>query len=105
MVVVETFVFTRLVCEFLPDDEYRRLQLALVLRPEQGLLVAGGQGLRKLRWGQPGRGKRGGLRVLYYWDKDAETVYMLFVFEKSKQTDLTSNQAKALGRVIQEELK
>jgi len=88
----------------LPDDEYRRLQLALVLRPEQGALVPSGQGLRKLRWGRPGRGKRGGLRVLYYWDKEAETVYLLFVYEKSRQADLTPDQAKALGRLIREEL-
>jgi len=105
MIVVETPVFTRQICELLPDDEYRRLQLALVLRPEQGALVPGGQGLRKLRWGQPGRGKRGGLRVLYYWDKDGETVYLLFAFQKRRQADLTPDQAKALGRLIREELK
>jgi mRNA-degrading endonuclease RelE of RelBE toxin-antitoxin system len=105
MIVVETPVFTQQICDLLPDDEYRRLQLALVLRPEQGALVPGGQGLRKLRWGQPGRGKRGGLRVLYYWDGEAETVYLLFVYAKTKQADLTPEQAKALGRLIREELK
>ena len=105
MLVVETPVFTRRICELLADDEYRRLQLALLLRPEQGVLVPGGQGLRKLRWGQPGRGKRGGLRILYYWDKEPKTVYLLFVLEKSKQADLTPDQAKALGRLIREELK
>ena len=105
MIVVETPVFTRQICDLLSDDEYRRLQLALVLRPEQGVLVPGGQGLRKLRWGQPGRGKRGGLRVLYYWDGEGETVYLLFVYEKTRQADLTPEQAKALGRLIREELK
>ena len=105
MLVVETAVFTRRICELLPDDEYRRLQLALVLRPEQGTLVPGGKGLRKLRWGQPGRGKRGGLRILYYWDKELETVILLFAFKKSKQADLTPEQAKALGRLIREELR
>ena len=105
MVVVETPVFTRQISDLLPDDEYRRLQLALVLRPEQGALVPKGQGLRKLRWGQPGRGKRGGLRILYYWDKEPENVYMLFAYEKSKQADLTPEQAKALGSLSREELK
>jgi len=105
MIVIETHVFTRLICDFLPDDDYRRLQLALMLRPEQGALVPGGQGLRKLRWGRPGRGKRGGLRILYYWDKKDEEVYLLFAYEKSKQPDLTPDQARALGRMIQEELK
>lgn len=50
-------------------------------------------------------GKRGGLRVLYYWDKEPETVYLLFVYEKTKQADLTPEQAKALGRLIRQELK
>ena len=50
-------------------------------------------------------GKRGGLRILYSWDKEPETVYLLFVYEKTKQADLTPEQAKALGRLIREELK
>ena len=56
-------------------------------------------------WGQPGQGKRGGLRVLYYWDKEPETVFLLFVYRKSKQADLTPSQTRALGRLIREELK
>ena len=64
-------IFTRLICDLLPDEQLRRLLLALMLRPEQGVLIPGGAGLRKIRWSQPGRGKRGGLRVLYYWDPPA----------------------------------
>ncbi len=79
--------------------------MALVLRPDQGALIRGAGGLRKVRWNQPGRGKRGGLRVLYYWDKPAERLYMIYVFEKTRQADLTAEQVKALGRVIREELK
>ena len=105
MLVVETSVFTRQICELLKDDELRQLQLALVLRPEQGAVVPRTGGLRKLRWKQPGRGKRGGLRILYYWDKPNETIYMLYVFPKTKQEDLTPEQAKTLARLIREELK
>lgn len=79
MLIVETPIFTRRICELLSDSEYRRLQLALVLRPEHGALIPGGRGLRKARWGQAGRGKRGGLRILYYWDKEPETVFLLLV--------------------------
>jgi hypothetical protein len=88
----------------LTDEEYRSLQLALVFRPEQGSLIPGGGGLRKLRWGFRGKGKRGGCRVIYYWDKQ-DTIYMLFVYPKSKQEDLTLAQVKVLAKLVREEFK
>ncbi len=101
---VETPIFTREISAFLTDEEYRSLQLALLFRPEQGPLIPGSGGLRKLRWGFRGKGKRGGCRVIYYWDKQ-ETVYMLFVYPKSKQEDLTPAQVKVLARLVREEFK
>ena len=101
---VETRVFTRLVCAVLSDESYRALQAALLLRPEQGALVRGGSGLRKLRWPLPGQGKRGGLRVLYYWDAGSDTIYMLYLYSKQEQEDLTAAQVRQLGRMIREEL-
>ena len=65
MLFVETRVFTRELQGFMSDDDYRALQSALLLRPEAGAIVPGGGGLRKLRWGFAGTGKRGGLRVIY----------------------------------------
>ena len=62
MVIIETSIFTRRVQALLDDDDYRRLQTVLVLRPDAGDLIPGGGGLRKIRWGAKGRGKRGGLR-------------------------------------------
>lgn len=69
---VETFVFTAVVTALLSAEEYRQLQLALLIRPEQGALIRGSGGLRKLRWGVRGRGKRGGVRVIYYWHPGEE---------------------------------
>jgi mRNA-degrading endonuclease RelE of RelBE toxin-antitoxin system len=63
---VETPVFTKRVKDLLPDEDYRTLQIALVLRPEQGPLIKGGGGLRKVRWAPKRVGKRGGVRVIYY---------------------------------------
>jgi putative transcriptional regulator len=63
---VESKLFTRLVGDYLTDDEYSRLQAALAEAPESGAVVPASGGVRKLRWAQPGRGKRGGTRVIYY---------------------------------------
>jgi hypothetical protein len=101
---VETRIFTGLVCRMLEDDEYQALQSSLLLRPEQGRVIPGSGGLRKVRWGTRGRGKRGGLRLIYFWDKASGTYYMLFVYRKSEQGDLTKAQVQVLGRLVREEL-
>jgi len=90
--------------KLLSDEEYRLLQLALLFRPEQGSVIPGTGGLRKLRWKQRGGGKRGGLRVVYYWQKDEMAIYMLLIYRKSQQEDLTSDQIKLLKRLVREEL-
>ena len=95
----------RFIEHLLEDEEYRALQLALLFRPEQGILIPGAGGLRKLRWSQKGKGKRGGCRVIYYWDKKQETFYMLLAYTKSKQEDLTPTQMKVLTKLLKEELK
>lgn len=64
---IETPVFTASLRRTLDDATFRALQLALLLRPEQGPVLVGSGGLRKLRWGTGDRGKRGGVRVIYYW--------------------------------------
>ncbi len=102
---IETPIFTKELQHLLEDEEYRALQLALLFRPEQGVLIPGAGGLRKLRWSQKGKGKRGGCRVIYYWDKKHETFYMLLAYAKSKQEDLTPTQMKVLTKLVKEELK
>ena len=102
---IETPVFTEEVREILRDDEYWALQLALILRPEQGRLIQGSGGLRKLRWGAKGQGKRSGCRIIYFWDKRRETFYMLFVYAKGRQSNLTQEQIKTIGRLVSEEFK
>lgn len=100
---VETRVFTNLVCKMLADDEYRALQSSLLLRPEQGPVIPGSGGLRKIRRGTKGRGKRGSLRLIYFWDEVSGTYYMLFLYRKSEQGDLTKAQIEVLGRLVREE--
>lgn len=105
MLFVETPIFTREVSKLLGDEEYHSLQLALLFRPEQGTIIAGTGGLRKLRWRLHGKGKSGGCRAIYYWNKEEETIYMLLVYTKSQQEDLTATQLKVLSRLVREEFK
>ena len=102
---VETPVFTRRVKDLLPDEDYRTLQVALLLRPEQGPLIRGAGGLRKVRWAPRGVGKRGGVRVIYYWRPDEQVLYMLFAYAKTAQEDLTPDQLRVLARLVREEFK
>ena len=102
---VETPIFTKRVKDLLPDEDYRTLQVALLLRPEQGPLIKGGGGLRKVRWAPKGIGKRGGIRVIYYWRPDEQVFYMLFAYRKAAQDDLTPDQLRVLARIVREELK
>jgi mRNA-degrading endonuclease RelE of RelBE toxin-antitoxin system len=104
MIFIETPVFSKLVEDWLPHDSYVDLQHALLLRPDTGPVIPGSGGLRKVRWGIEQQGKRGGLRVIYYWDKPDEIIYMLFIYRKSEREDLTPGQIKALRRLIKEYL-
>ena len=85
------------------DPSYRLLQLALFQRPDRGAMIQGSGGLRKLRWPLPSRGKRGGLRIVYFWDEASETFYMLLAYPKNEQEDLTAQQLRVLRRLVREE--
>lgn len=98
-------MFTRRLTDALSDDDYRLLQEALLRRPAQGDLIEGTGGIRKLRWRDAGSGKRGGLRVIYYWHPQREIVLLLFLYRKSEQKDLTADQKRILANVVQQELK
>ena len=102
---VETHVFTATIRRHLDDERYRQLQIALILRPEQGPIIQGSGGLRKVRWATTGGGKRGGLRVIYYWAPRDQAFYMVYVYTKSEQGDLTPAQIRQLGRIVREEFK
>jgi len=106
---VETPVFTAELRGLLPEEQYQALQVALMLRPEQGPVIPGGGGLRKMRWGWAHRGKRGGLRVIYYWEPEGAAFYMLFImlfiYAKNAQEELTAQQVRVLRQLVREEFR
>ncbi|SMO45556.1 type II toxin-antitoxin system RelE/ParE family toxin [Gracilimonas mengyeensis] len=100
----ETSIFTKLIQKLLRDKEYHLLQLQLSVRPESGDIIKGSGGIRKLRWAGSGRGKRGGIRVIYYYITEDEKIYMLYAYPKSKQDDLTADQLKQLKQLVEDQL-
>lgn len=103
MKFIETSIFTKLIQKLLPDENYRMLQMALMFRPDAGSVIKGSGGLRKIRWNLPGSGKRGGLRLIYYWDRP-DDIYMIFIYKKTDQKDLTTEQIKTLKQLIEENM-
>jgi mRNA-degrading endonuclease RelE of RelBE toxin-antitoxin system len=101
MIFIETSVFTSEIKRLLPDEEYRRLQTALMLRPDMGSVIQGSGGLRKVRWNLPAEGKRGGLRIIYCW-QPPDTIFMLLPYRKSAQDDLTPRQLTVLKALMKE---
>jgi hypothetical protein len=99
---IETPTFTRMITALLTDDEYWGLQYVLMENPERGEIIQGGGGIRKLRYAVQGRGKSGGIRVIYYWIKDNDQIYMLVAYPKSKKDDLTDKETAVLRRYVKE---
>jgi len=87
----------------LADDEYRLLQAELVRDPKAGATIRGTGGLRKVRWSAPGRGKRGGVRVIYFWAAKRQILLMLLIYGKNEQDDLTAEQRRLLRQAVKKE--
>ena len=107
MEFVEAPAFTRHVHEYLSDDEYAALQQFLATNPEAGTVMPGTGGFRKLRWGDErrGKGRRGGLRVIYYFLVTDQQVWLFTLFGKDEAADLTASQKRQLRAAIETELR
>lgn len=99
---VYTPLFDAATADLLDDEALRRVELVLLVKPRAGAVVAGTGGIRKLRAPLPGRGKRGGARVLYLYIELRGCIYFLLAYAKNEQVDLTPGQKKVLRVMVKQ---
>jgi len=104
MIFVETRVFSRQRREHLEEEQFRALQNHLLVNPQSGARIPGTGGLRKLRWSTEGRGKRGGVRVIYFVAEARNLVLLLLLYPKNVQDDLSAEQKRVLKELVRAEL-
>ncbi len=106
MEFIEAPAFTRYVDQYLADEEYRQLQNQLANNPELGVVMPGTGGFRKLRWADPkrGKGRRGGLRIIYYYFLADLQIWLMTIYDKDEASDLSPKVKKALKGDIENEL-
>ncbi|MGH8427144.1 MAG: type II toxin-antitoxin system RelE/ParE family toxin [Gammaproteobacteria bacterium] len=101
MIFVETEVFTERIRKLADEESYAEFQFWLADNPQAGDVIPGTGGIRKVRMGVKGHGKRGGARVIYYHFVADQQIAMLYVYAKNERTDLTTAQRKALKKIVQ----
>ena len=103
MEFIETPTFMKQITSLMSDDNYKDLQTVLIKQPKKGDLIVGGGGIRKIRWNLgDGRGKSGGVRVIYYYKTAKSQILMLFAYPKNVADNLTDKQTAVLASIAKE---
>ncbi len=97
---IETKLFSRLVREYLSDDEYSKLQQVLIEKSDAGDLIPDSGGIRKLRWRSSGRGKRGGVRVVYYARIQQGQIWVRTVYARNVSENIRGHILKRIKEEI-----
>ncbi|MGM0702483.1 MAG: transcriptional regulator [Pseudomonadota bacterium] len=100
MLFIETSTFTKLLPDYLTDEEYRGLQTYLLKKPDAGDLIKGSGGVRKIRWSLAGSGKRGGVRVIYYWKVSEHEIWLLTLYSKSERASIPGHMLRQIAEAI-----
>ncbi len=103
---VELPAFERNRSNYLTDEAYRALQNEMLKDPEAGDVISGTGGLRKLRYGDAtrGKGKRGGLRIIYYWWDPKKQFWLFTIYDKDELSDLSPKEKAILKTLLKQEL-
>jgi hypothetical protein len=107
MEFIEAPPFARALSSYLTDDGYRELQAALAANPNSGDVMPGTGGFRKLRWAdvRRGKGRRGGLRIIYFHFATDQQIWLMTLYDKSEASDLTPSERKTLKTALEAELR
>lgn len=100
MLFIETPPFEQRRAEYLSDEHYRLLQVWLMTNPQAGVVIQKSGGIRKLRWGSDGRGKRGGMRIIYFYMSARSQIYFLTLYGKSEVSDLSQDDIRILRKLV-----
>mgnify|MGYP001387992696 FL=1 len=100
MIFIETSTFTKLVHAYLSDEEFAGLQFYLLNHPNAGAVIPGSGGVRKLRWSLDGKGKRGGLRIIYYWRVSEDEIWLITLYAKNEASTISPQILKKIAEEI-----
>ena len=101
MEFIEATAFTKYVYDYLSDDEYLGLQSFLLQYPEVGKIVRGSGGVRKVRWAISGKGKSGGVRVIYYFKKQDDEIWLLTIYSKNEVESIPAHVLRQIAKEIE----
>jgi len=101
MEFIETSNFTKYLYDYLSEDEYLGLQSFLLQYPESGKIVRGSGGVRKIRWAISGKGKSGGVRVIYYFKKQNDEIWLLTIYSKNEVTNIPTHILQKIKKEIE----
>ena len=101
MEFIEATTFTKYVYKYLSEDEYLGFQSFLLQYPEAGKVVPGSGGVRKIRWAMTGRGKSGGVRIIYYFKKQDDEIWLLTIYSKSETENIPAHVLRQIAKEIE----
>ena len=100
MRVFSTRTYERAIHKLLGEEARREMEEAIVAAPDAAPVIRGTGGIRKLRWAGSGRGKRGGIRTVYFYHTGPNSIYLLTAYAKADREDLTPADTRALSRLV-----
>ncbi|MFZ1040557.1 MAG: type II toxin-antitoxin system RelE/ParE family toxin [Anaerolineales bacterium] len=101
MEFIEASAFTKYVYKYLSEDEYLGLQSFLLQYPEAGKVVPKSGGVRKVRWAMTGKGKSGGVRVIYYFKKQDDEIWLLTIYSRSETENISAHVLRQIAKEIE----